>query len=185
MLAYVFWHWRQSAVSPVEYERLQREFHRALAGEPPPGYSHSFSAALTGAPWANGGGESYEDWYIVGDFPDLGPLNDAAVTASRRRPHDAAATAAAGGAAGLYRLRLGRPARVPRHASWFAKPPGLSYDQLWQVVTPIVEGSPGALWMRQMVLGPATEFCLHTAAPVELPSGIAALTLELRTVWPT
>ncbi|HJR62236.1 MAG TPA: hypothetical protein VJ803_00940 [Gemmatimonadaceae bacterium] len=185
MLAYVFWHWRQSSVSPTEYERLQREFHHALAGEPPSGFSRSFSVTLAGAPWANAGAESYEDWYLVRDFPDLGPLNDAAVTASRRRPHDAAAAVAAGGAAGLYRVRLGEPQGVPRYATWFAKPAGMSYERLWQVVTPIVQRSRGAIWMRQMVLGPTTEFCLHTEAPVELPAAIAARTLELRTVWPT
>jgi hypothetical protein len=168
----------------MEYERLQREFHSALAAEPPSGFSRSFSVALAGAPWANAGAESYEDWYLVRDFPDLGPLNDAAVTASRRRPHDAAAAVAAGGAAGLYRVRLGEPPAAPRYASWFAKPSDMSYDRLWAVMAPIVDASEGALWMRQMVLGPATEFCLHSAVPVEMAAQFAPRAIQLRTVWP-
>jgi len=42
----------------------------------------------------------------------------------------------------------------------------------------------GALWMRQMVLGPAREFCLHTAAPVSTLASFSALVIPLRQVWP-
>ena len=183
MLAYVFWHWRRATVTVMEYERLQREFHGALGAAPSPGFARSFSVALSGAPWANGAGDAYEDWYLVRDSAALDPLNDAAVTASRRVPHDAAAAAAAGGTAGLYRVRLGEALPVPRLAYWFAKPDGMSYDRLWELCTPLVREGLGALWIRHMVLGPSPEFCLHTVADTRLPSGISSLSLALRAVW--
>ena len=111
MLAYVFWHWRRPQVPAASYETLQRGFHAALAAAPPPGFLRSSTLSIAGAPWAAGGGEAYEDWYLVDGTAALDPLNDAAVTASRRQPHDAAAAAAAGGTAGLYRLRLGHGGR--------------------------------------------------------------------------
>ena len=185
MLSYTFWHWKQPAAGAAEYEARQRAFHAALAAAPPAGFSRSLSVAIAGAPWANGGGDAYEDWYYVRDFGDLGALNEAAVTASRQAPHNAAAALAAGGAAGLYRLTLGAlPEAPPRSAQWFDKPAGVRYDQLFAAMAPAVERSRGALWMRQMVLGPSTEFCLQAGAPAELPLGIEAAALALRGVWP-
>lgn len=37
--------------------------------------------------------------------------------------------------------------------------------------------------MRQMVLGPAREFCLHAAVPVSLPAVFSALVIPLRQAW--
>ncbi|HJU64692.1 MAG TPA: hypothetical protein VJ596_03405 [Gemmatimonadaceae bacterium] len=183
MMAYVFWHWKRPTVSEVEYERLQREFHGALMAAPSTGFARSFSVALTGAPWANRREDAYEDWYLVRDSAALDPLNDAAVTASRRAPHDAAAAAAAGGTAGLYRVRLGETLTVPSLAYWFAKPDGMSYDRLWELCSPLVREGRGALWIRHMVLGPSPEFCLHAVAETPLPAGISSLRLVLRPIW--
>src|ERR1700752_4970973 len=105
MLAYVFWHWRRPGGPAADYEALQRRFHAALGAAPPAGFLGSRSLAVMNAPWAAGGGEAYEDWYLVADSAALDPLNDAAISASRQAPHDAAAAAAAGGTAGLPRLR--------------------------------------------------------------------------------
>ena len=58
-------------------------FHAALGAAPPSGVLGSFSVSLSHAPWAAGGGDAYEDWYLVQDFSALGLLNEAAVTASR------------------------------------------------------------------------------------------------------
>ena len=185
MLAYVFWHWRRPDVPPHDYERLQRSFHAALAQSPPRGFVASFSAAIAGAPWAAGGGPAYEDWYLVNGSADLDPLNDAAVSASRRGPHDAAAAAAGGGAAGLYRLRAGEPVVDPGAATWFAKPAGMSYAALYEALESLVRSAPAALWGRQMVLGPTPEFCLQSETPVRLPEGFAARTIVLTPVWPT
>src|ERR1043166_9053454 len=117
MLAYVFWHWKQPAVAVAEYEDAQRGFHAALAAEPPPGFHRSVSVALSGAPWAGAGGAAYEDWYLLDGMAALEPLNQAAVTASRRGPHDSAAALAAGGTAGLYALRAGPATEAPDRKS--------------------------------------------------------------------
>ena len=184
-LAYVFWHWRRPNVSAADYEARQRAFHAALAAAPPAGFTGSFSVAVSGAPWAAaGGGDAYEDWYLVRDYAALGELNAAAVAAPRAAAHDAAAAQAAGGAAGLYRLQLGRELRSPRFAHHFSKPAGVRYREFLAALEPRVAAASGALWMRQMTLGPAREFCLHAAEPVELPPNVGALVLPLRPAWP-
>lgn len=183
MLAYVFYHWKRNEVTTVDYEQRLRDFHRALTEAPSPGFSQSWCVSLTGAPWANGGGESYEDWYLVSGSADLDPLNDAAVSAARQAPHDKAASAAAGGTAGLYRLKLGNVVIAPRYSTWFGKPGDWSYAQLYERLRGVTAGST-ALWVRQMVLGPAHEFCIHSDSPLELPAGITAHSFETRAVFP-
>jgi len=184
MLAYVFWHWKRANVAAAGYEGAQRAFHTALAGTPPAGYTGSFSVALGDVPWVPGGDDVYEDWYLLEDFTALGALNEAAVSHSRAAPHDAAAALAAGGSGGLYRLRLGSLLREPRHALWFGKPQGMRYGELFDQVTRVMAAGGGALWVRQLTLGPAREFCLHTAAAVSLPAPFTPLAIPLRTVWP-
>jgi hypothetical protein len=183
MLAYVFYHWKRSEVDSVRYEGHLRDFHRALNEAPSTGFSSSWCVGVTGAPWAHAGGDSYEDWYLVRGSADLDPLNDAAISASRQAPHDKAASAAAGGTAGLYRLRTGTPLRAPRFAAWLGKPAAWSYGQLYERLQSVT-GGPTALWVRQMTLGPALEFCLHSNSPIELPAGIAARSFETRAVFP-
>jgi hypothetical protein len=183
MLAYVFWHWKRADVSAPDYEERLRQFHRALSDSPPPGFSQSAALALSGAPWANDGGDAYEDWYLVQDSAALDPLNAAAVSASRQLPHDEAAARAAGGAAGLYRLRAGQAVRTPNVALWFEKPVGWSYRKLFAELEPLTSNG-AALWGRQMTLGPAREFCLHAAEALRLPHGIEAPTIALRSVFP-
>ena len=184
MLAYLFWHWPQAHTDLREYETRQRAFHAALAAAPAPGFRWSFTAGMSGAPWAAAGADAYEDWYAVDDFTALGALNDAAVSGSRLAPHDAAAAAVAGGAGGVYGLRVGTALRAPQSAQWFGKPAGMSYRDLFARLTPVVEGAHAALWMRQMVLGPAREFCLHAASPLPLPAPFDALATPLRLVFP-
>lgn len=183
MLAYVFWHWKRDGVSRDDYEDRQRRFHRALNASPPAGLAGSWCAAIQGAPWANDARAAWEDWYLVRGSADLDPLNDAAVTASRQAPHDEAAAAAMGGTAGLYRLRAGATLTAPSHAAWFAKPSGWSYAELYDRLGAITARG-AALWGRQMTLGPAREFCLHTNRDGTLPAGIDALHLDLRAVFP-
>ena len=182
MLAYVFWHWRRAAVTAADYERRQRAFHDALAAAPPDGFLRSSIVGLRGAPWANAGGEAYEDWYLLRDSSALDVLNDAAISASRSAPHDAAAAVAEGGTAGLYRLRFGAAEETPRFAHWFAKPDGMRYDELHGELAPIAERAGATLWCRQMVLGPSPEFCLWSRERVALPSRLAGVTIALRAV---
>ncbi|HEX3232914.1 MAG TPA: hypothetical protein VHR41_01870 [Gemmatimonadales bacterium] len=183
-LAYVFWHWRRQGVAGPSYVELQRRFHAALAAAPPPGFIDSRSVAIRGVSWAAAGEEAYEDWYLVEDMAALDPLNQAAVTGSRQLPHDAAAAAAQGGTAGLYRLRAGSEADVQRTAAWFAKPDGMSYAELYAALEPLIDRTDGALWLRQMVLGPAPEFCLHTPEPVALPAPLVAQVVARSPIWP-
>ena len=184
MIAYVFWHWRKNSVAALDYENRQQEFHSSLAATPPAGFSTSFSLRVAGAPWVADGLEAYEDWYIVNDFSALGALNEGAVSGSRSAPHDAAANAAEGGAGGLYLLRQGVPLTKPRFALWFSKPAAMSYPELLGRLDPVVAGRGGALWMRQLVFGPAREFCIHAVRDVSLPPPFETVTPEIRNVWP-
>lgn len=183
-LAYTFWHWKRRAVPASEYEKEQRAFHAALAEHPPAGFSQSISSSVIGAPWANGGGEAYQDRYIVRGSADLDVLEQAAISGARQRSHDNAARLADGGTAGLYQARVGRPVKVPRHALWFAKPDGMSYDELFARLEPLVRDGESVLWMRQMVLGPSPEFCLESTNGLSLPPEFRPLSLTLRPIWP-
>ncbi|HVO40603.1 MAG TPA: hypothetical protein VMV03_16345 [Spirochaetia bacterium] len=185
MIAYVFCHWKRADVPAGDYETRQKAFHAALEASPPPGFLRSFSVVLFGAPWAAGGAESYEDWYLVDSFASLAAVNEGAVTGPRSGPHEAAAAGADGGAGGVYLLRQGTAVSAPRYAQWFAKPPGMTYAALFLQVGPLADTAGGTLWMRQMTLGPAREFCVHTAEPLALPSSFDVLRLPLRPVWPT
>lgn len=182
MLAYFFYHWKRPDFEASDYERRVHDFHVALSAAPSEGFSHSWSHALTGPLWANHGGPSYEDWYLLRNSADLDPLNDAAISASRKIPHDRAASGTAGGSAGLYRVRLGDAIKKPRFATWFSKPDGWSYAELFERVGPLIARG-AALWQRQMALGPG-EFCLHSNVELPLPDGISATTIATRTVFP-
>jgi hypothetical protein len=184
LLAYVFWHWRRPTVTASDYEAAQRRFHAALAAAPPEGFERSFSIAFTGAPWAADGGEAYEDWYLVNGSAGLDPLNAAAITASRQAPHDTAAALAAGGTAGLYSWRLGRPGAPPSTVTWFSKPEGVTYRELFAALEPVVRAEDAVLWGRQMTLGAAREFCVHARGPVTFPRALVTLAIGCRTVWP-
>ena len=175
MLAYAFWHWPSNPGN--DYDQRMRKFQAALAAEPPPGFRGGVTFRHEAAPWLPG--EAYLDWYLVDGFADLQALNDAAVSASRKGPHDDVAAVAAGGAGGVYKLRSG-PAepRFARVAHWFHKPAGMRYDELFKHV----EGLPGSLWMRQMVLGPSPEFVLFALANIALP--FPAVRANLFSVWP-
>lgn len=183
MLAYVFWHWKRPEVMASDYEDRQRGFHAALGAAPSAGFIDSFSLGVSNAPWT-AGNEAYEDWYLVQDFAALGLLNEAAISGSRAHPHDAAASVAAGGTAGIYGLKSGTVLRRLRYAHWFSKPEEMPYRELFAQLAPVVDRVHGALWMRQMVLGPAREFCLHAAEPASDLASFGALVVPLRQTWP-
>ena len=185
MLAYVFWHWRKVAVAAADYEAGMRAFHAALAAEPPQGFHASFCVALSHTPpWAAAGNDAYEDWYFIDDFAALGSLNQAAVSGGRARLHDTVANAAAGGTAGVYGRRLGTSLLPPRSAFWLSKPAGMRYDELFSILGPVVKEVGGALWMRQMALGPAREFSLHMVSSAEVSHIFDPLGVPTRRVWP-
>ena len=175
MLAYTFWHW--PAADAKDYESRIAQFQTALAADPPAGFRGAVTLRHEAAPWLPG--TAYVDWYLIDAFGDLQALNDAAVSASRKAPHDEVAALAAGGAGGIYKLLAG-PAepRVARVAHWFSKPPGLTYDAFFQKLRNL----PGSLWMRQMVLGPSPEFALLALANIALP--FPAIRANVLSVWP-
>jgi hypothetical protein len=148
VLAYLFWH--QPAAGTKDYERRLAEFHERLRADPPAGFAGS-AAFTVDVPWM---GPAYEDWYLLEDWTALGVLNAAAVDAAHKPDHDAVAREAAKGTGGVYRLLGGELALEDvGDATWSASP---------------LAASPGpdeALWQRQMVLGPAPEYCLLKRAP--------------------
>jgi hypothetical protein len=175
MLAYVFWHWPAEGISADRYVAELVAFHRALNAAPSPGLQGSQAFAVEGEPWPiapEARGRLYEDWYFVDDFAALGALNEAAIAASRKEPHDAVAKLARGGAGGVFKSLVAAPSG--EEVSWFAKPPDMTYAQLRERMP---KGM--GLWQRQMVLGPAPEFRL--AGPP--PAGIAAQKLRVRSLY--
>jgi hypothetical protein len=138
VLAYVFWHRPGDDVARSDYEERLRAFHDKL--ETP-----SASFRLHALPWKPVDG--YEDWYLAEDWAALGALNEAALAAPRRAEHDAAAAASIAGWGGVYRLIDGA-AEPPEAVRWAHE-----------------RGEAQAVWQRQMVLGPAPEFCLAGGPP--------------------
>ena len=106
-----------------------------------------------------GDGPGYEDWYLVEDWQGLGELNAAAVDARLKGGHDRAAGMAAEGWGGIYASVRG-PAAIPAEATWKYKPREKSTAEF---LAGIEEQAP--VWQRQMVLGPAPEFCIGAGGP--------------------
>jgi hypothetical protein len=168
-LAYVFWHRPAAGQDRAEYEGRLAAFHAALAADPPPGFGGSCVVPLGEAPWLDGGGPAYEDWYLVPDWEALGVLNVHAVTGSRAVSHDAAAARAGAGTAGVYGLVSG-PGTPPAlaHVAWPAKPAGMPYPAFHAELARVLP--PGAaVWQRQMTLGPAGEYTVRSPEPLDLP----------------
>jgi hypothetical protein len=166
-----------SGLEPADYEARLAGFHAALRADPPPGMGLTATVGLDAIPWL-GGAAGYEDWYLVEDFGALGGLNAAAVSGSRKAPHDAAAQAAHTGVAGLMGHVSGPLLpEYPRWEAWLSKPAGMGYDEfhaaLWEAL-----GNDASAWQRRMTLGPATEYCLLAPAPHELPWPAQAWTVR-------
>ncbi|HEY7255216.1 MAG TPA: hypothetical protein VH476_00915 [Solirubrobacterales bacterium] len=147
MLAYLFWHRPRKGADIDEYEEALRGFHAELGSE-------SACFRLAGLPFDPGPG--YEDWYPVDEWSSLGRLNEAAVDSKRRAAHDHAAANAGAGWGGVYSLVRGA-AEIPAGVEWFDKP------RLVPTETFLADLPETTIWRRQLVLGPAPEFCV--AAP--------------------
>jgi hypothetical protein len=173
MLAYIFWHWPYPQIDTADYERDQLAFQWTLARAGPTGFRESAVYRIAGAPWLPAGRAVYEDWYLVDDFGSLGPLNDAVVAAVAQAAHDQAAAGAEAGAGALYRLRSGQPRLdTALLATWITKPRDLTYADFDARLAESLVGPAASLWRRQMVLGPAPEFCLLAPSELELPAGL-------------
>lgn len=160
MLAYLFWHRPRPGVEREEYEQAQRQFQALLEVE---------SACFRVEQLPFGDGAGYEDWYLVEDWQALGELNAAAVDARRKGGHDRAAGMVAEGWGGIYASVRG-PAAIPTAARWLYKPRGKS-------TTDFLAGFDSSIpvWQRQMVLGPAPEFCVASEEGVRLECRRAVL----------
>jgi hypothetical protein len=184
MLAYVFWHAPAEGVDVGGYERSLVTFHRSLERAPPFGFTGSAAFRIGAAPWrasagtvdaGAGAGSSYEDWYLVEDFAALGILNEAAVGRGHRTSHDRAAKGAGAGTAGIYRLIEGEVSNARaiaecEHATWVTPAPGAKHRELGAMLGDGIEGDRASLWQRQLVLGPAPEFCVLSRVD---PAGVA------------
>lgn len=169
MLAYVFWHRPLDASAIDAYEQAQLAFHRSLAHTPPAGFSGSACYRAAALPWL-GAAAGYEDWYFVADYTALGVLGEAAVGHGHRSAHDEAARRFGAGAGGLYGLVEGTPRLDGAAAVWIARPPGSQRLALGELLGDGMDPRQAGLWRRQLVLGPAPEFCLLAPEP---PAGVA------------
>jgi hypothetical protein len=170
MLAYVFWHWPKPGIAREEYEERLCAFHAGLAEEPPAGMISSSAWRLKGASWLSVGGV-YADWYLLESSCALDTVNSGAVSGVHALRHHAIASLAAAGTAGLYTPVREKEAKTNgKTVVWFAKPQGMSYEELYSSLERIEGVEPTALWRRMMVLGPTPEFCLIGDEPPALPA---------------
>jgi hypothetical protein len=215
VLAYLFWHRPQDPAAIDAYERAQLCFHRSLKHRPPVGLYGSAAFRVAGLPWLQPGpdpgaepepsgqaGVAYEDWYLLEDYAALGVLNEAAVGRGHRTAHDQAARRSGAGAGGLYGLLEGDHVELAQRAGvlgeaplaiWIARPPGRSPGSepgvLGELLGDGMDPRQASLWRRQLVLGPAPEFCLLArepppgVAPTRLPAGWTASTLAREVLW--
>ena len=195
MLAYVFWHRPRVEVGGDAYESAHLAFHRSLARTPPVGLRGSLAFRLADAPWLEGAGAGYEDWYMLADFTALGVFNEAAVGRGHRSTHDQIARRFGAGTGGLYGLIEGEAPLHPMAAgtrsaaTWVARPPGATRRGLGELLGDGMDPQRASLWRRQLVLGPAPEFCLLGSeasagvAATRLPSGWSARTLQREVIF--
>jgi hypothetical protein len=185
MLAYVFWHWPRPEIDRALYLDRLGQFHHTLADNKPSGFQRSVVFRIQNANWLNTQGEAYEEWYLLDDSAAMDRLNEAAVSGPCEEPHNRVAREAADGVGGLYRLRVGQEnLATAKFALWLSKPNGVSYKEFYAALQPLTSQPDVALWGRQMTLGPTTEFCLHSVAPLQLPHGHHAHRLDLKPTWP-
>ncbi len=168
-----------------EYAKRLSEFQRSLTREGPKGLVEALSFEASGLPWACGGRRSWEDWYVVEEFESLGALNEAAVARASKGHHDEMAGMAGGGAGGLYR-RVGGGLGLgdARYAAWLGKPERMEYRDFYERVAELAEGGETDLWRRQMALGPAPEFCIHSGTRLAFPEGMAHVSVKVKRVGP-
>jgi len=202
MLAYVFWHRPAQPEQVASYEQAHLAFHRTFKHSRPVGMIGSAVFAMSEIPWLSEQGEQtpagYEDWYLLEDYAALGVLNEAAVGRGHRSPHDEVARRYGSGAGAVYGLIEGDRRTdllaAAATAVWVSRPPGAPKRMIADLLGDGAEPGQASLWRRQMVLGPAPEFCLLAGREVELdglsgvassrlPEGWSATALERETVW--
>jgi hypothetical protein len=183
MLAYVFWHWPQPGVDAETYVDHLAAFHDTLNANRPAGFHGSRVFRMQDVSWLDMHGDAFEDWYLLEDSAALDRINEAAVSGVCEAPHNVVAREAAGGTAGLYRIKAGSVFEEVAFALWLSKPEGVSYADFYSKLEPIIKNARAVLWQRQMTLGPTTEFLIHSATPIQLPeTWITSQLLTLQSV---
>jgi hypothetical protein len=183
MLAYVFTNWPLGDVDTGDYERGLKELHEAFGRHRSPGYVGSAIFRVTGVPWL-ARPRGYEDWYFLENSAALDPLLATALSEPLQEAHQRVTRMAGGGMGGLYRLRGGRgEVKGTRGVAWISKPAGLGYAEFHAMLAPLVSQQGATLWQRMLGLGPATEFCLWSAAEVALPQTLQRAGGEAELIW--
>ncbi|MDA4116411.1 MAG: hypothetical protein OK442_07650 [Thaumarchaeota archaeon] len=185
VLAYVFWHWPRPDVTTVSYERKLSSFLRALGADKPSGLVEALSFRVGPLPWGPQGGSLYEDWYIVEGFSALGILSEAAVSQGARAPHDSIAKDYMRGAGGLFKSVGGDlHLHEARFTTWIEKPVGPSYQSYYEELAGSLGENRSDLWRRQLVLGPSSQFCVHSTEALQLPTSFRQITSKAELVSP-
>lgn len=170
-----------------EYQESLLAFQRVLQERQPQGFVALMVLEMARLPWMAEGSEVYEDWYIVENSAALDPLDEAAVTGICQEPHHRVARLAGNGTGGLYRLKQGTidlgQLAATRSDSWFSKPAGMSYDRLYALLRQSHIDPQDILWQRQMTMGPALEFCLHSAQKHPLAPEIEAVQVDAQPIF--
>ncbi len=181
MLAYVFWHAVPNVSAAAEYEKKLLHFGRALADAKIPGLLGNASYAIGATPWL--GEPGYEDWSWLEGSWALDALNERAVTGAMEQPHNAVAQMTKhGGFGALYYLVAGdHETPADSKVMWLSRPRGIR----WRDVMPSIVKSANsevAVWRRQMVLGPSTEFAVIGPSNLSLtvPEGWKRLEVDRR-----
>ena len=197
MLAYVFWHRPRDGTGVEAYEQAELAFHRSLARTPPVGLRGSALFRVGGIPWLthdrDGAGATARRRAAMRtgtcstDFTALGVLNEAAVGRGHRTSHDRVSRHFGAGAGGVYGLVEGEPQSPASPlgdatiAIWIARPPerppGATRRALGDLLGDGMDPRHASLWRRQLVLGPAPEFCLLAREP---SAGVASTRLPAR-----
>ena len=171
MLAYVFWHRPHQHIDSKAYESAMMRFQAELMRHPPPGLIGAWSHRIDAVPWL-GDQPGYEDWCLLQGSWAMDPLNGFAVAGDMQQPHDLLAAQMGFGAGGLYAHAMGEPGPAAQSSAvWLVRPRGIQWRPPLEAACRDVANATA--WRRQMVLGPAPEFCIEIpgAAALTIPTG--------------
>ncbi len=111
------------------------------------------------------------------------PLNDAAISGTAREPHDSVARDYMKGAGGVFRMISGGlRLRDAEFVAWVDKSVGPSYESYYEEIAKNVGARSTDLWRRQMVLGPSSQFCVHSEDEIQFPESFRPISAQLQRI---